>query len=132
MLFANVYAGNSLPVHRPSAALDELIEPARAQDVRHLVEAATKLRVSTQALSWRLFHLHRIDEATRAKLAQRKSQPVTDAPPALFSAEFVRQLHVALDKGRLSARKAAKSLSLSLSELMAMFAAHELAPPFEL
>lgn len=116
----------------PRAALDELIEPARAQDVRHLAEVAAKLRVSTQALSWRLLHLHRIDEATRAKLAQRKPQPVKDAAPALFSTEFVRQLHVALDKGRLSARKAAKSLSLPLSELTALFAAHELAPPFEL
>ena len=116
----------------PRAALDELIEPARAQDVQHLAEVAAKLRVSTQALSWRLLHLHRIDEATHAKLAQRKLQPVKDAAPALFSTEFVRQLHVALDKGRLSARKAAKSLSLPLSELTALFAAHELAPPFEL
>ncbi|MCZ7561296.1 MAG: XRE family transcriptional regulator [Burkholderiaceae bacterium] len=116
----------------PPAALDELIEPARAQDVRHLVEVAAKLRVSTEALSWRLFHLHRIDEATRVKLAQRKPQQVKDATPALFSTEFVRQLHVALDKGQLSARKAAKLLSLSLSELTALFTAHELAPPFEL
>lgn len=126
---ANNFAGALL---MPRASLDALIEPARTQDVRHLVDVAARLRVTPQALSWRLFNLRRIDEATRARLAQCKLQASKDELPKLFSAEFARQLHVALDKGRISARKAARSLSLSLPELTALFAAHELAPPFEL
>jgi len=41
-------------------------------------------------------------------------------------------LHKAIDEGRLSARKAAKALSMDLTQLAALFPEHGLTVPFEL
>lgn len=43
---------------------------------------------------------------------------------------FVIALHSALDKGQISARKAAKMVGMSLSELSAVFPANNLVQPF--
>jgi antitoxin component of RelBE/YafQ-DinJ toxin-antitoxin module len=41
-------------------------------------------------------------------------------------------LHRAIDHGRLSARKAAKAMGMSLTQLVDLFAEHSLAAPYEL
>lgn len=115
----------------PGASLDHCIEPARAMDVQHLADVAEALQVTTTTLGWRLQALGRIDEPTRMKLADVCTHH-NQQPPNLFSLDFVRKLHSALDKGRLSARKAAKTLSLSLAELTELFEAHGMQPPFDL
>jgi transcriptional regulator with XRE-family HTH domain len=115
----------------PQASLDYLIEPARATDVGHLADMARELQVTPDALGRRLFELGRIDEATRARLSE-VPQPDDQPVPNLFSLPFVDQLHVALDKGRLSARKAARTLGLRLPELTALFEACGLRAPFDL
>lgn len=115
----------------PSASLDHFIQSARAMDVKHLADVAEQLQVTTYALGWRLVNLGRIDEATRLALTKERRQD-TQEVPKLFSARFVEKLHVALDKGRLSARKAAKTLGLPLFELTELFETYGMAAPFEL
>jgi Zn-dependent peptidase ImmA (M78 family) len=114
----------------PSVSLDLLIDQARVKDVRHLADVATRLSVSIDALGWRLRSLGRIDEGTREKLSRLPHPEAGNETPELFSPNFVKLLHVALDKGRLSARKAAKTLGMSLHELTELFAAHDLPSPF--
>lgn len=114
----------------PEASLDALIYPARKLDVEHLADVAAQLRVSVGALGWRLRALGRIDEPTRKKLASVRRADPADEQPKLFAETFVKQLHTALDKGRLTARKAAKALGLSLQELAQLFVSHELSDPF--
>ena len=116
----------------PRASLDEFLGEGRATDVGRLVQAAEQLQVSAEALGWRLRALGRIDEPTRLELAQYRRVDTNETLPKLFSRDFVAQLHVALDKGRLSARKAAKTLGLSLHELTEVFEAYRLPSPFAL
>jgi len=114
----------------PKASLDALIDPERQKEVKHLADIAAQLRVSVVALGWRLRALGRIDEATREKLARVRRTESDGNQPKMFSETFVKQLHTALDKGRLTARKAAKALSLSLHELAQLFVVYELPDPF--
>lgn len=65
-------------------------------------------------------------------LSQYQQAGSAEELPGLSSHSFVEQLHVALDKGRLSARKAAKTLGFSLRELMELFTAYRLHAPFSL
>jgi len=116
----------------PRIALDALIEPARAHDVQHLAHVAAELKVTSDALGWRLLNLHRIDDATRKKLAEFKRSDGAGDVPRPFSQTFVELLHTALDKGRVSARKAARALGVPLSALTALFAMYDLPAPFEL
>ncbi len=113
----------------PRTSLDALTDPTRQKDVNRLAEVAAQLRVSCDALGWRLRALGRIDESTREQLARiRRAEPAGDTPK-LFSVSFVKQLHNALDRGRLTARKAARALGLPLSELAQLFATYELHDP---
>ncbi len=114
----------------PRASLDALIDPERKKDVKHLADVAGQLRVSVLALSWRLRVLGRIDDATREKLARMRRPDVAAELPKPFSESFVKQLHLALDKGRVTARKAAKTLGLQLHELASLFTVYELSDPF--
>lgn len=125
---ANNFAGALL---MPCTSLDHFIDQGRATDVQHLADVAAELQVTTEALGWRLKNLARIDDITRVELARVKRSdhhPV----PELFSPAFVKKLHVALDHGRLSARKAAKTLGMPLFELTQLFDAHEMQAPFDL
>lgn len=115
----------------PRKSLEHFIDPARAQDVQHLADVADQLQVSTDALGWRLLHLGRIDEQTRAALAAQR-RPDQQATPNLFSMSFVQKLHVALNKGRVSARKVAKAMGMPLSALTDLFEVYGMPVPFEL
>lgn len=116
----------------PRASLDHFLKPDKLGDIGHLADVAAKLRVSPVALAWRLFNARRIDEDT-CKALQKFRQPAPfDRRPKLFSHKFVEMLHRAIDQGHLSARKAAKTLSLPLSGLADLFAEHGLEAPFEL
>ena len=63
-------------------------------------------------------------------LSQYQQAGSAEELPGLSSHSFVEQLHVALDKGRLSARKAAKTLGFSLHELTQLFEAYRMPTPF--
>ena len=127
-LLAHAFAGGLL---MPRESLDYFIEPTRANDVAHLADVADAMQVTTGALGRRLVALGRIDQLTRAALEDAQ-RPDNEEPPARFSLPFTEKLHTALDKGRLSARKAARTLGMPLPELTALFEAHSLRAPFDL
>jgi Zn-dependent peptidase ImmA (M78 family) len=116
----------------PTSSLDTFIEPARVADARHLAEVAAKLRVSTEALGWRLLQLGRIDTKTRTALAAVRLSGAKEETPRPFSKTFVAMLHTALDRGWLTARKAATAMGMTLGELKELFAAHDMKSPFDL
>ena len=126
---ANAFAAALL---MPQVAIDALADPQRLRDVDHLAGLARQLGVTVGALGWRLYNLKRIDGPTRSKLAQCKPVDSEHATPLQFSASFVTMLHGALESGRLSARKAAKTLGMPLSVLVALFASYQLPAPYEL
>jgi Zn-dependent peptidase ImmA (M78 family)/transcriptional regulator with XRE-family HTH domain len=125
---ADHFAGGLL---MPRRSLDHFIEPGWAADVQHLADVADILQVTTDVLAWRLKTLGRIDESTRVALAGLRRSGARELPK-LFSLAFVTMLHAALDKGRVSARKAAKTLGMSLYELTELFHAYEMRAPFQL
>lgn len=127
---ANAFAAALL---MPTASLDTFIDPEKVTDVRHLADVAAKLRVSNEALSWRLLQLGRIDTQTRVALAAvRGSEANKEETPKPFSKSFVTMLHTALDRGWLTARKAANAMDMTLGELKELFAAHDMKSPFDL
>lgn len=116
----------------PRASLDKLIDGHRQDDIPHLCEVAALLRVAPVALAWRLFNLKLISDDTRRNLCQEKQRPSVSGPPKRFSVAFVHMLHESLENGRLSARKAAKTMGLGLGGLAELFAQYDLPAPFEL
>lgn len=90
-----------------------------------LKEGAARLRVSASAYKWRLRNLDLLSQREVDALDDGRliaNGPSTcDAPtPSLFSRHFVKPIAVALDTGRLSMRRAATILDLSLRELAAL------------
>ncbi|ACL05401.1 helix-turn-helix domain protein [Desulfatibacillum aliphaticivorans] len=117
----------------PEAALDQLIDSRYIRDIQHLADVAAQLKVSLASLAWRLFNLKRIDKATCEALLKQKHQPLSHPSiPKRYSRSFVSLLYEAIDKGRLSARKAAKALGMSLPMLSDLFIEHSMEAPFEL
>ncbi len=116
----------------PQASLDQVLDCNRRDDLAHLCEVAALLRVAPVALAWRLFNLKLISDETRRNLSQEKQRPSVSGPPRRFSLLFVEMLHEALNKGQLSARKAAKAMGLGLGGLSELFAEYGLTAPFEI
>jgi Zn-dependent peptidase ImmA (M78 family)/DNA-binding XRE family transcriptional regulator len=78
-----------------------------------LVSTASEYRVSPDALQWRLVNLGLL-----AKDRVKKMKPSRNhhgSKPGLFSAEFVTRIYDSVESGRLSMRRAAELLGLSLS-----------------
>ena len=126
---ANNFAA-ALLMPRPS--LTKLIDSNRLDDIPYLCHIAELLHVAPVALAWRLFNLKLINEHTRSTLCQEKQRSSVSTPPKRFSIAFVRMLHESLENGRLSARKAAKTLQLGLDGLKALFVQYDLPAPFDL
>lgn len=116
----------------PTNSLEQLIDKRRISDAGHLADVAAELRVAPAALAWRLFNMKWIDEGTREALRHERQRAPVAGTPKRFSASFVGLLHRAVDRGRLSARKAAKAMGMSLPQLSDLFTEHSLAAPFEL
>jgi Zn-dependent peptidase ImmA (M78 family)/DNA-binding XRE family transcriptional regulator len=115
----------------PRSSLEKLIPSDRKEDVAHLRTVAELLHVSTNALGWRLLNLGWINDDVRLSLVKERTQRAY-LTPKLFSLSFVTMLHRALERGRISARKAAKTTGLGLGGLTNLFAEYELSPPFDL
>lgn len=116
----------------PTKSLEHFIEKNRINEVKHLAEVAVKLRVSAEALAYRLLNLGWIDNDTVQGLKKERQGNQSSEIPKPFSPNFVTMLHRAIDKGKLSARKAAKTLNLNLPQLGDLFVEHSLPVPFEM
>jgi hypothetical protein len=115
----------------PMAALDRAIDPRQIDDKDHLLAVAELLRVSPTALGFRLYNAKKISQSLKDSLCGEQSRPSGQSHPKRFSAMFVDLLFHGIDKGHVSARKAAGALDLTLPELADLFAEHSKHPaPF--
>ncbi len=106
--------------------------------VAALNATADRLEVTASALMWRLVSLDLLEKAeARATPAEalrfngRPTRPTGETPP-LFSRRFVKIVARAVDEGRVSIRKIASVLNLSVDDLGDLFAAHSVPAPYEL
>ncbi len=111
----------------PSGSLKEFGVEQGCEDLDLLERVAGEFRVTPKALGWRLLNLGLIDDEVRERLSLRKLPASPD--PKLFSQSFVILLHRAIDSGRLSLRKAAKTMGFSIHELESLFADYGLSSP---
>lgn len=87
---------------------------------------AARLRVSVPALQWRLVNLGLLSKAQAQALssAPRPAAAAGAGVPPLFSRRFIERVAGAVEAGRLSMRRAAGLLGLSLAELADVCAVH--------
>ncbi|MCZ0936095.1 MAG: XRE family transcriptional regulator [Gemmatimonadetes bacterium] len=88
-------------------------------------EIADDFRVSGTACKWRLHNAGLLSRSDLAEIDDRRlvaNGRSTDAPPGVpaFSKPFIDRVVVALDAGRLSVRRAASLLGLSLADLVSL------------
>ena len=116
----------------PQNSLDYLIDRQQTNDIDYLLGIAAQLHVAPTALAWRLCNLKWINNETLNLLKQKHQQGSSVVKPKHFSYLFVKMLHNSIDRGKLSARKAAKTMSMDLDQLSNLFKEHTLSTPFEL
>lgn len=92
-----------------------------------LARTAAELRVSTQALLWRLVNLGLLSRAAAEALplAPRISPRTVDETPPLFSRPFVQRVADAVNDGRLSLRRAATLLGVTVLQFAQVCAAYQ-------
>jgi hypothetical protein len=98
-----------------------------------LTETAHELGVSPLALFWRLVGLGLLKaDPENRRLVDGLRGEATEARPALYSADFVRDLHAVLENGSVTVRRVLSLLDLDQEELEDLFASYNLAVPFDL
>jgi Zn-dependent peptidase ImmA (M78 family)/transcriptional regulator with XRE-family HTH domain len=124
----------------PTAALDRFGDWSRFGDaelVAGLSEAADALQVTASAVRWRLAALGRLKPAAARAISDttlrrhRREAPPAEAPPP-FSRPFMEVMSRAIDEGRVSARRAAGLVDMTVDDLAALFSTHGVEAPFEL
>ncbi|MGH7824475.1 MAG: helix-turn-helix domain-containing protein [Candidatus Binatia bacterium] len=122
----------------PERALVPLWRARNEQDIHvWLNRTASEFLVSAKALKWRLINLGWLTKAdlldiSEAKLTANGRPREEQQTPRLFGETFVRRLHVALAKGQLSVRRAARLLELTIEGLEQLFRGYQLPVPFDL
>lgn len=107
--------------------------------ITRLNSVADELQVTASALKWRLVALDRLKPAVARSVSDAAlrnnghgREKAVATPPLLFSRPFMEVIGQAVNEGRVSARRAAGLVDLSIDDLTALFAAHGVEPPFEL
>ncbi len=109
----------------------------KEQLIARLNAVAEELRVTSSALRWRLVALDHLKPVaarslSEAVLRNNGQKVATGTEPALYSRPFVEVLALAVDKGHISARRAAGLLNMTVDDLADLFVAHGVEPPLEL
>ncbi len=110
----------------PAAVVREHWDSRSTTDLYDLLnEGAVELRVSAIAYKWRAHTLGLLARRDLQALDDRRmvalGSPRSDAPtPPLFGRQFVERVAIALDAGRLSVKRAASLLDLSLPNLASL------------
>ena len=110
---------------------------SEAKLAARLSAVADELQVTASALKWRLVALNRLKPAAARTVSDavlRKSRcgAAATTSPLLFSRPFMEVMALAVNEGRVSARRAAGLLDLTIDDLTELFAAHGVEPPFDL
>jgi transcriptional regulator with XRE-family HTH domain len=98
---------------------------------------ADALLVTASALKWRLVALNRLKPAAArdvpdAALRNNGRNVAQIETPPLFSKPFMEVIALAVDQGRVSARRAASLVDLTVDELGNLFTTHGVPSPLEL
>jgi Zn-dependent peptidase ImmA (M78 family) len=98
-----------------------------------LNDRAYSLRVSTPALQWRMVQIGLLNKKDVDPLLDWWSDPSKQQrAPLLFSQDYMRVLHAALSSGKLSVRRAAGVLDMTIDQLAALFTQYQLDVPFDI
>lgn len=124
----------------PEASLKRFGDWSNLNDeglIHKLIETANELQVTATALKWRLVSMKRLSRS-RAQaipgdaLRNNGHATLTGATTSpLFSKRFVDVMGISLQQGRVSARRLAQVLDLTVDDLLALFPAHGLEPPID-
>lgn len=136
---ANVF---SSAVLMPAAAMKRLgswSNLAATRLIEKLNTAADELRVTSSALKWRLVALGELTRATARSIPDaalrnngRAVAESAPAPPPPFSKPFMEVMRLALTGGRISVRRMAGLLDVTVDELPGLFRTHGIKQPVEL
>jgi Zn-dependent peptidase ImmA (M78 family)/DNA-binding XRE family transcriptional regulator len=118
---------------------DAVIERWQAAATHHdlnerIRRVAVHFHVSGVACKWRLRNLGVLTKADELEVNDARLAGAKDAKkdlPRLFSERFVARIAHALDTGRLSTKRAAALLSLTVGELHALLESYGIQPAFE-
>ena len=130
---ANNFAGGLL---MPRAALETRWKAHGDLEINdRLMAVAHDMGVTAQAVRYRVTNLGWLNSQEKEAITDSRlvsSGKRGSPPPPPFSKALVERLHWGIDEGRLSARKAAQLLDISLPELERLFRAYDMEVPFEL
>jgi Zn-dependent peptidase ImmA (M78 family)/transcriptional regulator with XRE-family HTH domain len=96
-----------------------------------LNDRAYELRVSTPALQWRMVQLGLLPKSDVDNELDWIGEHETETPPA-FSEEYMRTLARGLESGKVSVRKVASLLGLTIDELGDLFRGYRIDVPFDI
>ena len=96
-----------------------------------LNDRAYDLRVSTPALQWRMVQLGLLPKADVDNALDWFSTRPAEVPPA-FSEEYLRTLQGGIETGRVSVRRVASIIGLTVDELAALFRSYHMDAPFDI
>jgi len=124
----------------PTPVLDRFgdwSEIAAGELAGRLNAVADELQVTASALKWRLVALDRLKPAAArmvsdAALRNNGRDAGAAVPPPPFSKPFMEVIGLAVDEGRVSARRAGALLDLTIDDLADLFATHGVQSPVEL
>ena len=93
--------------------------------------------MTATALKWRLVAIGSLDAAEAKKLPDAKlrnngRKATKEKPPLPFSKPFMEVIGLAIDEGRLSARRAADLLDTTIDDLSDLCTAYGVSSPAEL
>ncbi len=121
----------------PTAALQRFA-PWSGDLVARLNAAADALQVTATALKWRLVATRQLELATACNIpdaalrTKDRAAAARGEPPPLFSKPFVEVIALAINEGRLSARRAADLLDMTTEDFADLCKTHGVEAPVEL
>jgi Zn-dependent peptidase ImmA (M78 family)/transcriptional regulator with XRE-family HTH domain len=97
-----------------------------------ILRTATEMKVSGQAFYWRSVNAGLLSKKLQERVVESKLSRSSDNSeiPRLFCDSFVRRMHMVLEQGKVSARKAASLVDLEVDEFDSLFASYGLGSPF--
>jgi|LGOV01.1.fsa_nt_gb Zn-dependent peptidase ImmA (M78 family)/transcriptional regulator with XRE-family HTH domain len=124
----------------PSIVLEKYLEDldySHDNFVERVNEVATELKVSSQALLWRLVDLKKLnrdicEELTKTDWFTYNGGLLKNETPPLFSRKYLELISTALQKGLVSERRVSSLLNLSFEEMEALYGHYQLESPFGL
>ena len=121
----------------PTAALQRFA-PWSGDLIARLNAAADALQVTATALKWRLVATRQLELATACNIpdaalrTKDRAAAARGEPPPLFSKPFVEVIALAINEGRLSARRAADLLDMTTEDFAELCKTHGVEAPVEL